>query len=156
MKRLLVFFTFALIALVVGGIAWISPQQHTARRVYGKTQEVLTKSILLVKSGGDPAPVFAILKQVTPALDAGHPALSLALAQRALDTANAALRTPPPPSELKLPIDSTPEATSTLYLHPQPVAIEGYTGDAMEPFISPDGRFLFFKNSNDAKVDTNF
>ena len=155
MKRLLVLFTFALIALVVGGIGWISLQQHTARRVYGKTQEVLTKSILLVKSGGDPAPVFAILKQVTPALDAGHPAQALALAQRALDTANTALQALPPPSELKLPIDSAPEPTSTLYVHPQPVAIEGYTGDAMEPFISPDGRFLFFNNSNDAKVDTN-
>jgi len=38
---------------------------------------------------------------------------------------------------------------------PQRVAIRGYSGDAMEPFIARDGRYLFFNNSNDPKVDTN-
>jgi hypothetical protein len=38
---------------------------------------------------------------------------------------------------------------------PQRVAIREYTGDAMEPFIARDGRYLFFNNSNDPKVDTN-
>ncbi len=36
-----------------------------------------------------------------------------------------------------------------------PVTITGYTGDAMEPFISKDGRYLFFNNRNDPAVDTN-
>lgn len=31
---------------------------------------------------------------------------------------------------------------------PQPVKIEGYTGQAMEPFISRDGQTLFFNNRN--------
>lgn len=35
-----------------------------------------------------------------------------------------------------------------------PVTISGYTGDAMEPFISRDGRFLFFNNRNDPATDT--
>jgi hypothetical protein len=30
-----------------------------------------------------------------------------------------------------------------------PVTVAGYDGDAMEPFISRDGRFLFFNNRND-------
>jgi hypothetical protein len=30
------------------------------------------------------------------------------------------------------------------------VTIEGYSQDAMEPFISPDGNYLFFNNSNSA------
>jgi hypothetical protein len=34
--------------------------------------------------------------------------------------------------------------------NPQPVTIEGYSGDAMEPFVSPDGNYLFFNNSNTA------
>lgn len=32
---------------------------------------------------------------------------------------------------------------------PEPVAIVGYQGDAMEPFLSRDGRMLFFNNRND-------
>ena len=38
---------------------------------------------------------------------------------------------------------------------PQHVAIRGYSGDAMEPFITRDGRYLFFNNRNDPRVDTN-
>jgi hypothetical protein len=34
------------------------------------------------------------------------------------------------------------------FTNPEPVTIEGYTMDAMEPFISPDGNYLFFNNSN--------
>src|ERR1700689_4934965 len=38
---------------------------------------------------------------------------------------------------------------------PSPVTITGYSGDAMEPFISKDGQYLFFNNRNDPSVDTN-
>jgi len=38
---------------------------------------------------------------------------------------------------------------------PQPVAIRGYDGDAMEPFVSKDGRYLLFNNRNDPRIDTN-
>lgn len=34
------------------------------------------------------------------------------------------------------------------FIDPQPVTIEGYTGSAMEPFISPDGDYLMFNTSN--------
>ena len=37
---------------------------------------------------------------------------------------------------------------------PEPVRIEGYAGDAMEPFLSRDGATLFFNTLNDPKVDT--
>ena len=36
-----------------------------------------------------------------------------------------------------------------------PVTIRGYHGDAMEPFLSADGKYLFFNNRNDAGTDTN-
>ncbi|MBI3550909.1 MAG: PD40 domain-containing protein [Elusimicrobia bacterium] len=56
---------------------------------------------------------------------------------------------------LILPIRLEREPESDLYVEPEPVEIAGYDGVAMEPFLSPDGRFLFFNNSNEPKVDTN-
>lgn len=39
--------------------------------------------------------------------------------------------------------------------NPERVTIRGYTGDAMEPFITRDGRYLFFNNLNEPTVNTN-
>jgi len=47
------------------------------------------------------------------------------------------------------------KSKSTAFANPQPVTIVGYSQDAMEPFITRDGNFLFFNNSNDPSVDTN-
>lgn len=54
-----------------------------------------------------------------------------------------------------LPLSVAPEKTSDLYGKAQPVVLSGYEGSAMEPFLSPDGRFLFFNNENDPAVNTN-
>jgi len=43
---------------------------------------------------------------------------------------------------------------STDFGDPKPVRILGYDGEAMEPFLSRDGRYLFFNNRNDPKIDT--
>src|SRR5471032_1721771 len=42
----------------------------------------------------------------------------------------------------------------TAFANPSDVAITGYTGDAMEPFISRDGQYLFFNNRNDPAINT--
>jgi len=47
------------------------------------------------------------------------------------------------------------EPTTAAFQNPQRVAIEGYDGEAMEPFVSRDGKFLFFNNLNEPKVNTN-
>ncbi len=47
------------------------------------------------------------------------------------------------------------EAKAATFSNPQAVTIVGYSQDAMEPFITRDGNFLFFNNSNDPSVDTN-
>jgi len=39
--------------------------------------------------------------------------------------------------------------------HPERVSIVGYDGDAMEPFVSRDRRYLFFNNLNEPSVNTN-
>jgi hypothetical protein len=38
---------------------------------------------------------------------------------------------------------------------PQDVSITGYTSDAMEPFLTRDGRYLLFNNRNDSSENTN-
>ena len=55
----------------------------------------------------------------------------------------------PPPAEA--PVQSTSDA----FQNPQRVIIEGYTDDAMEPFLSRDGKYLFFNNLNEPTVNTN-
>ena len=52
-------------------------------------------------------------------------------------------------------IAEAPDAKRVVFTNPQRVTIEGYSQDAMEPFISPDGNYLFFNNSNAPTVDTN-
>jgi Tol biopolymer transport system component len=43
----------------------------------------------------------------------------------------------------------------TLFGDPQRVTIVGYDDDAMEPFLSRDGRYLLFNNLNEPTVNTN-
>jgi Tol biopolymer transport system component len=45
--------------------------------------------------------------------------------------------------------------TYDAFSNPTPVTITGYSGDAMEPFISKDGQYLYFNNRNDPSADTN-
>jgi len=53
------------------------------------------------------------------------------------------------------PPSSTPPAPAYFgFANPTPVSITGYAGDAMEPFISKDGQYLFFNDSNDPSVNT--
>ena len=47
-----------------------------------------------------------------------------------------------------------PPVTYTAFANPVMVTIAGYSGDAMEPFISKDRQILFFNNRNDPSVDT--
>lgn len=49
---------------------------------------------------------------------------------------------------------AAPPASYTAFANAVAVTITGYSGDAMEPFISKDGLFLFFNNRNDPAVNT--
>lgn len=42
----------------------------------------------------------------------------------------------------------TPATATGTFSNPQLVTIQGYSGTAMEPFISPDGQYLLFNTSN--------
>jgi len=47
-----------------------------------------------------------------------------------------------------------PVAAPSNFGTPVPVTNEGYHGDAMEPFVSTDGKYLFFNNRNDPATST--
>jgi hypothetical protein len=44
---------------------------------------------------------------------------------------------------------------SRMFANPQRVTLRGYSGHAMEPFVSRDGRYLLFNNLNDPSENTN-
>lgn len=49
-----------------------------------------------------------------------------------------------------------PDSAGTkVFDNPERVTIRGYSGDAMEPFITRDGRYLLFNNLNQPPVNTN-
>jgi hypothetical protein len=48
----------------------------------------------------------------------------------------------------------SPEPARPSFTHPQAVVLQGYAGDAMEPFLTRDGHYLLFNNSNDPSVNT--
>jgi WD40-like Beta Propeller Repeat len=52
-------------------------------------------------------------------------------------------------------VASQKEREYTAFDAPERVTIRGYGDHAMEPFITRDGRYLFFNNSNDPSVNTN-
>jgi Tol biopolymer transport system component len=49
---------------------------------------------------------------------------------------------------------SAPPPIYSAFGNPTAVVITGYSGDAMEPFISKDGQYLFFNNRNDPSINT--
>ena len=52
-------------------------------------------------------------------------------------------------------VASRKEPERTTFGNPERITIRGYKDHAMEPFITSDGRYLFFNNSNDPSVNTN-
>ena len=46
-------------------------------------------------------------------------------------------------------------SASTEFTNPQRVTMRGYSDHAMEPFLTRDGKYLFFNNSNDPQANTN-
>ena len=50
--------------------------------------------------------------------------------------------------------DDNASITFGTFTNPERVTIQGYTGDAMEPFVSLDGKYLFFNSSNNPPPGT--
>lgn len=140
-------------AIIAGALVFLAIAQSTAHRLQEKADRAKAGVMSLAAQGRDPSAILAILQQVKPALDAHDPAKAEVLLDRALSLLSEAGKAPA--DESPLPVSDIPEQPSDLYAKPEQVTISGYDGSAMEPFISPDGHYLFFNNENDPKVDTN-
>jgi hypothetical protein len=151
LRVLLVLFLAA--CLVCAG--FIVARKRIERRLRSKAAEAEMQIGIIATHGGDPSAILAVLQQVRPALDAGHPHEAEAMLDHARTMAAQALKTLPPADQSDLPVDDAQEKESDLYVNPEPVVLLGYEGSAMEPFISPNGQYLFFNNENDPKTDTN-
>ena len=147
MKRL--FLIFGVLVLAAG---FRVEAQDMVHRLQGKAAEAQAGVRSWAEEGRDPSAVFAVMQQVKPALDAGDPHKAEALLDRALKMLREDAQ---PGAKSPLPVYAGKEQESDLYVRPEPVSIDGYDGSAMEPFISPDGHYLFFNNENDPKVNTN-
>jgi WD40-like Beta Propeller Repeat len=123
--------------------------QDVAHRLREKVAQAESRVKSLASQGGDPSAALALMQQVKPALDAGDPTKAEALLDRARKILDE------PANASPLPVYTAKEPDSDLYGNATPVVISGYDGSAMEPFISPDGRLLFFNNENDPNVNTN-
>lgn len=146
--------TFGVLVLAAGVLftALRVQAQDVARRLREKAAEVQSGVGSWTEQGRDPSDVLAVMMQIKPALEGGDPHTAEALLDRALKMLSQGAY---PIDKSPLPVYAAKEQVSHLYVRPQPVLIEGYAGSAMEPFISPDGRYLFFNNENDPKVNTN-
>lgn len=80
--------------------------------------------------------------------------LRLAAAHRLLPLLACLMSACVAPSDAR-PVCAPEPPVYTGFSHAEPVSIEGYDGDVMEPFISPDQHYLFFNNRNAPHTDTN-
>ena len=106
--------------------------------------------------GRDVRAMVRLMRQVKPSMDAGDIDRAEALLDRVLAMADAGSAT----GSSAATGSGTPTSGATgaaaegSFGAPQRVTLRGYDGDAMEPFITRDDRYLLFNNLNDPKVDT--
>jgi hypothetical protein len=146
-------------SLTVAGVLcaglFVIGAERKGDRIQRKAAQAESEVKDMAMHGKDPSAILAILAQVKPALDAGDARKAEGLLDQALGQLAQDAKKGVAPDISPLPVFHEEEYESRLYVDPQPVKITGYEGSAMEPFISPDGQFLFFNNENDPKVDTN-
>ena len=141
-----------LVAGVLSAAVFVIASERTADRIRRKAAEAQAQMQDLARRGGDPSPILAVLGQVKPALDAGEANKAESLLDHALTLL--AHESTAHEEGSPLPIFRGKEKTSELFVNPQEVTIAGYDGNAMEPFLSTDGDYLFFNNENDPKANT--
>jgi hypothetical protein len=146
-------------SLVVAGALcaglFVVGAERTADRIQRKAAQTQAQVKDLAQHGGNASAILTILAQVKPALVAGDAGKAESLLDRALTLLAQNAGASASQDDSPLPVFRGEEKASEFFANPQPVTIAGYDGSAMEPFISPDGQFLFFNNENDEKVNTN-
>jgi hypothetical protein len=95
---------------------------------------------------------MAMLEKAKAAFDAGKVDQGEGYLDAALKSVIASPKVSTP--KQLLPTSSVQEKSIDLFEEPQQLTILGYDDDCMEPSITGDGQYLFFNNSNDARVAT--
>lgn len=142
MKRFFIGIAILLLVVIIGIGVFVG---MTAHRLQEKGTRVEAGLLQWAKANRDITEPYALAQQVKPALEDGD----MKTAENLLDNALAMLEEPaaPKPAMPK-------HEDSDLYGNPEPVIIEGYEGQAMEPAVTADGKILFFNNENDANAQT--
>lgn len=139
--------------IIFGAVACIGFDK--IRNIQDKVARVQNGIKNWADEGKDPGQAMSFLQQAKSAFDDHDPDRGMAFLDQALQilgpSANQARKKT---DGHLLPIYSGHEEMTDLYQNPELVEIEGYSEDCMEPFISGDGAFLFFNNSNEQNVST--
>lgn len=119
-------------------------ENPVAQRLQAKAEQAKSAVQQLHQSGIDVRPLVAMMQQVEPRIEKGD----VVGAEKVLDEVlrQVALRTGG---------GEGPAAAGGPFSAPVPVTVRGYTDHVMEPFVTRDGHYLFFNNSNNPNVDTN-
>lgn len=132
----LLLFTLTLIVCNLGSHA-----QNRADRIERKVAAVKQKMEQWVKDGRNPSQAVILMQSAGKAFESGNPDKGESL----VDQAEKVLAV--------VPVSTKPQGpVSNLYGNPELVNIVGLTHDAMEPFISLDGKYLFFNGSNEGDI----
>ena len=120
------------LALLAAGLAVAGPDP---RQVQVKAQAAVAHLEQWLEEGRDVSAIVPRMRRVKALGDAGRLAEADALLDEIL-------------AEFEARGNGEPGAAAdTLFARDHVVRIEGYDGDAMEPFLSRDGRYLFFNSS---------
>ena len=133
---------------IVGALAF-----DRAASLRAKAESVKVGVNHWLRDGKDPSAPLDLLMKAKAAFDHNNADEGEALLNEALkvlgDDAKAA-----PADKPLMPFLLQKVRSSKLFAAPEEVIIEGYHEDCMEPFISRDGKYIFFNNSNAANVKT--
>ncbi|HEY9787207.1 MAG TPA: hypothetical protein V6D17_17590 [Candidatus Obscuribacterales bacterium] len=144
-------FTGAIIAILAAlPICSLVARKH---RIDEKVARVKMGINELVRNGKNADEGLNLLKRAKAAFDEQKAEEGEALVDAALRSLGTSA-VPSRPAKYSLPAYQNRESFIDLYGPPAAVKIDGYDGDCMEPFVSGDGNYLFFNNSNDPLEQT--
>lgn len=145
-KSLKKFFLVTACFAVIGALAFGALAVTTMQRLQEKVKLFDAGVERWAEQGLDPAPVTQMVAPVQALMQQSK----IAEAEALIDAAIAQLD-----KNDGAKLATAQEPVNDGYAQAELVTIDGYDGVLMEAFLSPDGKFMFFNNSNEPGTDTN-